>query len=150
MREDWFTAGDGREDGHRVAVLDRGLQAAEEAHVLVVEVHVDETAQLLAVDQALAQAAVGGVQVVRAARPGCAGPLDRLGAAGVAAQDRGDANLNGHVYNAPVVNFNTPGWNPDRDPIIPTIWTGSSVTSPSRIRYERNSVSASSRVDTRT
>jgi len=35
----------GRQDGHRVTVLDRRLQAAEEPDVLVVEVHVDEPAQ---------------------------------------------------------------------------------------------------------
>src|ERR1700761_520758 len=90
-------AGDGREHGHRVAVLDRGLKAAEEADILVVEVHVDEAAQLLAVHEALAQAAVGRVQVVQQLVQGAAGPFDRLRAAGVAAQDRGDANLNGHV-----------------------------------------------------
>src|ERR671920_320705 len=33
-------AGDRREDGDRVAVLDRGVQGAGEPHVLVVDVHV--------------------------------------------------------------------------------------------------------------
>src|SRR3954462_1307349 len=35
-------AGDRREDGHRVAVLDLGVQGAGEAHVLIVDVDVDE------------------------------------------------------------------------------------------------------------
>src|SRR5689334_16889556 len=36
-------AGDGRQDGHRVAVVELGVQGAQEAHVLVVDVDVDET-----------------------------------------------------------------------------------------------------------
>src|SRR5687767_514693 len=47
-------AGDGRQDRDRVAVLDLGVQRAGEAHVLVVDVHVDEAVQL----------AVGGDQAV--------------------------------------------------------------------------------------
>src|ERR1700729_72489 len=143
-------ASDRRQHRHRVAVLDRGLEAAEEADVLVVEVDVDEAAQLLAVDEPLAQAAVRGVQVVEELVQRRAGPLNRLGATGVAAQDRGDANLNGHVSTLLSELLYAMDGNLYRDPIHSEISTGSSVTSPSMIRYERNSVSPSSRVDTRT
>src|SRR5215469_13755353 len=90
------SAGYGRQHRHRVAVGNRGLEPAEEPDVLIIEVHVDEPAELLAVDEAFAQAAVRGVQVDQQLAQRGAGPLHRLRAAGVAAQDGRDANLNGH------------------------------------------------------
>src|SRR4051794_32060983 len=53
-------AGDGRQHDHHVAVLDAGLEPTGEADVLVVDIHVDEAAQLarLALDDALLQARV--------------------------------------------------------------------------------------------
>jgi len=43
-------ASDSRQDGDRVTVGNGGLQAAEEADVLVVQVDVDEPAEVLAVN----------------------------------------------------------------------------------------------------
>src|SRR5215211_3593709 len=58
-------ARDRGEDGHRVAVLDLRVQGAGEAHVLVVDVDVDEAVQLALVgDQAVLQPGVLAVQVV--------------------------------------------------------------------------------------
>src|SRR5687767_8063535 len=58
-------AGDGGEDRHRVAVLHLGVERAGEAHVLVVDVHVDEAVQLaLLGDQAVLQPGVLAVEVV--------------------------------------------------------------------------------------
>src|SRR4051812_8937257 len=58
-------ARDRREDGHRVAVLDLGVQGPGEAHVLVVDVDVDEAVQLpLIGDQTVLDARVLAVQVV--------------------------------------------------------------------------------------
>src|SRR5919108_1520719 len=89
-------AGHRGQDGHRVPVLDRGLQAGQEPDVLVVQVHVDEAPQAAVVDQPVAQAAVPLVQVGEQLAERGAGPLDLLGAVGVRAQDRRDANLDGH------------------------------------------------------
>src|SRR3712207_3872786 len=58
-------AGDRREDGDRVAVLDLGVERTGEAHVLVVDVDVHEAVQLaLLGDEAVLQARVLGVEVV--------------------------------------------------------------------------------------
>src|SRR5215217_5691699 len=51
-------AGDGGEDDDLVAVGDRGLEAAEEAHVLVVDVDVDEAAEVAVLDQPVLEAGV--------------------------------------------------------------------------------------------
>src|SRR5262249_56362197 len=85
-----------RQHRPRVAVLHRRLKPAEEAHVFVVEVDVDEAPQPGAVHQALAQPAVPGVDVAEEFGEGGAGTLDRLGATGVSAQDRRDTDLDGH------------------------------------------------------
>src|SRR5580700_8051266 len=90
------TAGHGRQDGHRIPVLDRGVQAGQEADVLVVEVHVDEPPQAGVVHQALAKPAVFAIEVDQDLTERGSGPLDLLGAVGVGAQDRRDANLDGH------------------------------------------------------
>src|SRR5215470_1679172 len=89
-------AGDRRQHRHRVAVPHRRLQPAEETHVLVVEVDVDEAPQPGAVHQALAQPAVPGVKVAKELGEGGTGTLDRLGATGVGAQDGRDTDLDGH------------------------------------------------------
>src|SRR5215213_10575578 len=58
-------AGDGREDRHRVAVLDLGVQGAGETDVLVVDVDVDEAVQLALVGhEAALEAGVLAVDVV--------------------------------------------------------------------------------------
>src|SRR5919206_4147435 len=58
-------AGDRGQDRHRVAVLERGVQRTGEAHVLVVDVDVDEAVQLaLLGDQPVLDARVLGVEVV--------------------------------------------------------------------------------------
>src|SRR6476661_1147726 len=58
-------AGDGREDGDRVAVLDLGVERTGEPDVLVVDVDVHEAVQLALVgDEAVLQAGVLAVEVV--------------------------------------------------------------------------------------
>src|SRR5918992_3236907 len=58
-------AGDRREDRHGVAVLDLGVERTGEAHVLVVDVDVDEAVQLaLLGDEAVLQPGVLAVEVV--------------------------------------------------------------------------------------
>src|SRR3954452_21001568 len=58
----WSAACDRREDRHRVAVLDLGVQGAGEPHVLVVDVDIDEAVQLaLLGDEAVLQPGVLGV-----------------------------------------------------------------------------------------
>src|SRR5436190_4649361 len=85
-----------RQHRYRVAVLHWRLQPAEETHVFVVEVDVDEAPQPGSVHQALAQPAVPGVKVAEEFGEGGAGTLDRLGAIGVGAQDGRDTDLDGH------------------------------------------------------
>src|SRR5580700_2269278 len=65
-----------------------GLRSSSLAHnrtssdgdILVVQVDVDEPAEVLAVDQPVAQATVLGVQVGKQVVQGAPGPLHRLGA----------------------------------------------------------------------
>src|SRR3954470_7749322 len=91
-------ARDRREDRHRVAVLDLGVERTGEAHVLVVDVDVDEAVQLaLLGDEAVLQAGVLAVEVVDERAEGGAAALDGLVAAGVGAQDGRDPDLDGHV-----------------------------------------------------
>src|SRR3954453_10850968 len=90
-------ARDRREDRHRVAVLDLGVQGAGEADVLVVDVDVDEAVQLALVGhEAVLQAGVLAVEVVDERAQGVAAALDGLLAAGVGAQDGRDPDLDGH------------------------------------------------------
>src|SRR5829696_898179 len=90
-------AGDGGQDRDRVAVLDLGVQRTGEAHVLVVDVDVDEAVQLaLLGHEAVLQAGVLGVEVVDERTEGRATALDGLVAAGVRAQDGRDPDLDGH------------------------------------------------------
>ena len=90
------SAGHRGQDGHGVAVRDRGLQAAEEPHVLVVQVHVDETPQPGVVDQPVPQALMPRFQVTKKVVERRAGAFDRLGACGVVTQDGRDTDLDGH------------------------------------------------------
>src|SRR4051794_29271020 len=92
-REAEGATGDGRQDGERVAVLDLGVERAEEADVLVVDVDVHEPEQVaLGREQPALEAAVLGVEIVDEAAQRVAGALDDLRAAGVAAQNGGNAN----------------------------------------------------------
>ena len=84
-----------------VAVRDLGGDAVEEADVLVVQIDVDEAAQLAAVDQALLDPGVPGLQVGEELGERGPAALDRLLAVGVGAEDGRDADLDGHVW-APV------------------------------------------------
>src|SRR4051794_10632588 len=89
--------GDGREDSHRVAVLDGRVEGAGESHVLVVDVDVDEPVQRALVrDQPALQTGIAAVQVVDESGERVALALDGLLAAGVGAQDGRDLDLDGH------------------------------------------------------
>src|SRR5690242_5530344 len=112
-------AGHRGQDGYRVPVLDRRVQAGHEADVLVVQVHVDEAPQAVSVDQALAQAAVPLVQVAEQFGERGSAPLDLLGAVGVRAQDRRDANLDGHELCSTELSGRSLASNPYGDGIIP-------------------------------
>src|SRR3954453_13878064 len=95
-----------REDGDRVAVLDLGVEGAGEAHVLVVDVDVDEAVQLpLIGDQTVLDARVLAVQVVDERAERVPAALDGLVAAGVGAQDGRDPDLDGHG-----VRFSSDTW----------------------------------------
>src|SRR3954471_17448077 len=81
-------ARDRREDGHRVAVLDLGVQRAGEADVLVVDVDVHEPVQLaLLGHQAVLQTGVLAVDVVDERAQSVPGAFHGLRATGVGAQD---------------------------------------------------------------
>src|ERR1700759_5301982 len=159
----------GRASGHRgqhgdgVAVLDRRLQTPEEAHVLVVQVHVHEPAQAAVGDQPVTQAAVLRVDVLDelTERGTCAFHL--LGAVRVGAQDRRDTDLDGHsklsmdsggagafVASNPAVAGIIPRQRRVGGQAPPVSSTGSSVTTSSTMRYERKSVVSGSRVETST
>src|SRR6478752_368153 len=89
-------AGDGRQHDDLVAVAERGLEAADEAHVLVVDVDVDEAAQVAVLDQPVLDARVVGLEVVDERTEAGAVGGDRLLTAGVGAQDGRDPDLDGH------------------------------------------------------
>src|SRR5215210_5161963 len=57
-------AGDGRQHNHHVAVRGRRAQPTCEPDVLVVDVDVDETSQLVCLDQSLLEAGIARVDVV--------------------------------------------------------------------------------------
>src|SRR5512132_3290812 len=154
-----------RQHRHRVAVLHRRLQPAEETHVFVVDVDVDEAPQPGSVHQALAQPAVPGVKVAEEFGERGTGTLDRLGATGVGAQDGRDTDLDGHERRSwvwafvgkcgrlrlPELQPATLGDHSGPEPAAAaTIRTSSSVTAPSTMRNERNSTSSGSRVETST
>ena len=89
-------AGDRREDGDGVAVLDLGVQRTGEADVLVVDVDIHEAVQLaLLGDEAVLEPGVLGVEVVDERAECGAVPVDGLGPTGVGAQDGRDPDLDG-------------------------------------------------------
>lgn len=88
--------GDGRQDRDVVAVGELGVDAVEEADVLVVQVDVDEAAQLTAVHDAGLDARMPGLQVGEELGEGVPVALHRLLAVGVGAEDGRDADLDGH------------------------------------------------------
>src|SRR4051794_20313314 len=151
-----LAAGDGGDDAHGRAVDDFGVQAVEEADVLVVDEHVDEPAQLaLVVVEPLTEP---GVRRLEAVEHGGEGPrLARdLGvAARELAQLRGDADGDRHAYFSSSSGGNA-SWKASRvggiTAVGPTVRsTASSVFRPCPVTYattrssERTMPSAASR-----
>src|SRR5674536_251952 len=93
------TAGHRRQDRHGVPVGHRGLQATEKAHVLVVEVDVDEPPQLAVLHQPVAQPGVPAVHVSDQAGEGLTRALHGLLPIRVAAQERRDPDLDGYLIS---------------------------------------------------
>src|SRR5262245_33980765 len=94
---DYSAPSDGGEDCHRVAVGELGVEGAEEADILVVDVHVDEAVQRAVVgDETGAEARVAPVKINEQVGDGVAGATDGLLAAGIRAEDGRDANFDGH------------------------------------------------------
>src|SRR5512132_1361460 len=92
-----LSPGHGREDGDHVAVGQLGVQGAQEPDVLVVDVDVDEAVQgAVAGQQRPGDPGVAPVQVADQVADGVAVGGHGLLAAGVLAQDRRDADFNGH------------------------------------------------------
>src|SRR6478609_2039869 len=87
---------DCREDDDLVAVLELGLEATDEADVLVVDVDVDEAAQVAVLEQAVLDAGVVGLEVVDQGGQAGALAVDRLLPVRVGAQDGRDPDLDGH------------------------------------------------------
>ena len=114
-------AGDGGEHDDLVAVAERGLEAADEADVLVVDVDVDEAAQVAVLDEATLDAGVVALEVVDQRGERRPAAVDGLGAVGVGAQDGGDTDLDGHQGVLSSVSRGQLG----------VIVTSSSVTTPS-------------------
>src|SRR6476619_5186063 len=127
-------AGDGWEHDDLVAVADRGVEAAGEADVLVVDVDVDEAAQvalpLLGLDEPFLDAGVVGLEVVDHLGQRCTLPVDGLLTVGVRAQDGRDTDLDCHQS---LLLGSRDG----------TTATSSSVTSPLTILYDLNSTGPS-------
>src|SRR6478752_6605447 len=92
----WSAAGDRGQHDDLVAVAEPGLEAAEEPDVLVVDVDVDEPAQVAAVEQPVLEPGVVALQVVDQRAQVGALAAHRLLAVGVGAQDGRDADLDGH------------------------------------------------------
>jgi hypothetical protein len=126
----------GGKDGYGVAVLDGRLEAGQESHVFVVEVHVDEAAQLPVVDQPRLQAIVPGLQVRDQLAKSGSGPLDRL-LATVYVRKIVGMRTSMAMNNAPVVVIRCRSWqrygaaDHSGEARISTV---SSVTWPSTIR----------------
>src|SRR5215475_9227296 len=146
-------ASDRRQDSHRVAVGDRSRETADEADILVVQVHVDEPAQPRVVHEPLAQPVVTAVEVSEQFLERGTRALDRLCAAGIAAQDGRDTDLDRHFLSAPSLCVRVDAGSSNGPP--GTIHSGStamssSVTLPSRMRNDRNCGWSGSAVETRT
>ena len=89
---------DRRQHGDGVAVLEGGLQGAQKADVLVVDVDVHEAVQLALVgDEAALDAGVTAVEIVDEALEGVALGFDGLLPAGVRTEDGRNADLDGHA-----------------------------------------------------
>jgi len=71
-------SGDGGQHDDLVAVGERRLEPAQEAHVLVVDVDVDEAPEVAALDQPVLEAGVVGLQVVDQIAQAAAAGLDGL------------------------------------------------------------------------
>ena len=84
-------AGDGRDDADLVLRLDLGVEVVEVADVLVVDVDVDEPAQLGAVEDPLLQAGMLLEDLAEDLADGRAGRLDAVEPAGVGAERGGDS-----------------------------------------------------------
>src|SRR5699024_7798011 len=90
------SAGDGGQDGQLVTVSDLGLQPAGEAHVLVIDVHVDETVQLVVLDQPVLESRVAALDVIDHFEHVLARRLDGLLSTGVLPQDGGNGHGDSH------------------------------------------------------
>src|SRR5262249_42511678 len=89
--------GDRREDGYRLAVGHRSVEAVEEANVVVGHEHVDEPAQAaVVVEEAVREAGVGGIEALQDLRHGGALHLDGGTPARQWAKGGGDAHGDGH------------------------------------------------------
>src|SRR5215204_1691911 len=98
-RSSWrtLTSGDRGQDRDHVAVGQLGVEGAEEADVLVVDVDVDEAMQGAVLgEQGAGDPRVAPVEVAEQVADGVAIGGDGLLAAGVLAQDRRDTDFNGH------------------------------------------------------
>src|SRR5262245_49723861 len=81
----------GGQDGHRVSVVDLGVQGAQETDILVVDVYIDEPVQAAILgDKPGAQARVLAVEIGQQVVNGVPGALDGLLTAGVGAEDGGN------------------------------------------------------------
>src|SRR3954454_17748309 len=96
-RETGSAAGDRGEDGHRRVVRDRGVEAAVEAHVLVVDVDVHEAVELpLVVDQPGPEALMPGVDVLQDGVERVTRRLHGLRPTSVGTEDRRHLYLHSH------------------------------------------------------
>src|SRR5699024_5396274 len=75
---------------------DLGLQSAGEAHVLVIDVHVDETVQLVVLDQPVLESRVAALDVIDHFEHVLARRLDGLLSTGVLPQDGGNGHGDSH------------------------------------------------------
>src|SRR5438093_7622251 len=92
---------DRRDDGHLVAVLDGGREAAAEAHVFVVQIEVDEGIGLsLLVAEPGREGRVARGHIGHRLAQGPARRLDGPGAAGVGGEDRWQVQRDGHVRSS--------------------------------------------------
>ena len=85
-------AGHRGQDRHLVARAQRGVQAAGEPDVLVVDVHVDEPPQRPVLDDPRGQAVVAGLEVGEQLPQRRAAAVDHLGPAGEGSEDGRDAH----------------------------------------------------------
>ena len=89
---DALAAGHRRQQDHGRAVVNLGLEPVEGAHVLALDVDVDEGRELASVEHLAAQAGEALAEVVQQVADRVAGRLDLARAAGRGAQRGGDAD----------------------------------------------------------